>query len=79
MASVQADAKKVEMVGEAILRHLAERQTEVLYAMLGCCYSLARLSSKFEEISSEQEEKFIQDITQWIEAYWGEGPNKPMN
>jgi len=72
-----ADVKVSRMyeVGENILHHLIDGDTELTYAQLGCALALVKLSSP-EEVTQDDEIKFVQDIMDWVSIYWGEGPGR---
>lgn len=49
------------------------------YGILACALTISKLSNPGEELSQLEEIKFIQDLSEWVATYWGEGLGKAIN
>ena len=75
---IKADFQTAHDVSTKLMGVLADSRTSVGYGMLGCALTLGRLSRLENQMDQDEEIQFIQDLTQFIGAYWGEG-NATLN
>lgn len=75
---IKADFQKTHNISTKLLGMLADSQVSVGYGMLGCALTLGRLARLEDQMEQDEEIQFIQDLTQFIGAYWGDG-NETLN
>lgn len=75
---IKADFQTTHDISSKLLGVLADSKVSVGYGMLGCALTLGRLARLEDQMKQEEEIQFIQDLTQFIGAYWGDG-NDTLN
>ena len=71
-SSIQVSFAKTEEVAETVVGALASANVPLGYGILGCALAILRLSLSKDSLSAEEEIKFVQDLTDWVGAYWDE-------
>lgn len=66
---------KTHDLANQIVQDMAEANVEVGYCALACALVIARIFSVEKNLSDEQEVKFIEDLTDWVGAYFGDTDN----
>jgi hypothetical protein len=62
---------ETEAVSIGILQHLQSRNVTTLLGSLGAMLTVGKLFNTGRRLTIPQEIKFVQDMSTWVEAYWG--------
>lgn len=68
----QASFQRTHELAGVVVNALAENDAELGYSVLACALAIGRMYTTDQHMSDEEEVKFIEDLTDWVSAYFGE-------
>lgn len=76
---IQASYGHTHQLSGKITDTLINLSTPIGYGILACALTICRLSQPTQDMGAVREIKFVQDLTDWLEAYWGDDTEKVAN